>query len=502
MRAVLYLRLSSSDDASTSIVRQERDLRELADREGWEVLRVLVDDGISGRKTRANATEALRMLRDSEAEVLAVWKLDRWSRQGLAAVGDLVGTLDEVPGSIFVALRDGLRSDQPAWRITASVISEVARMEAENTAARVKSSVSHLRDTGRFAGGTVPFGFRTAPRAAGGRTLVPDPYEASIVRDVAEKILSGESQASIVDSLTAAGVPTTRSAYRVATLAGREPVDEETGSDLDRGSWSYAGLAAVWTGDSLLGRISKSKPSAVPVRSALRRWETVRGEDGQPLQAFEPILDVATVERLRAHLRDPKNPTSRRGPRRERRARLLSGVIYCAECDHRLWVSMRGGQLAYACSKRAGRCPGPGMKIENADRAVSEAFLAMIGDNPEFEEVEEITSPDTVSALADVEAGIRQATAALALDGADETALLRELRGLKERRTELQTLPSALTVKLVPTGRTIAEAWEASNDDQKRRLLEHALDHVALASTATKGHTGYHPERLTYHWRS
>src|SRR6476620_11374883 len=160
--ALLYLRLSQSDDASTSIARQEADLRVLADREGWDVAEVIVDDGLSGGYARANADRALAMLREGAADVLAVWKFDRWSRQGLGAVAALIDALDANPKALFVADRDGLRSSQPAWRIIASVLAEVARMERENTKARVTSSIAALRRGGRYAGRNVPYGYTPA----------------------------------------------------------------------------------------------------------------------------------------------------------------------------------------------------------------------------------------------------------------------------------------------------------------------------------------------------
>jgi hypothetical protein len=48
-RAVLYLRVSSTDQTAAS---QERELREIAERAGWEVLKVYRDHGISGAKGR------------------------------------------------------------------------------------------------------------------------------------------------------------------------------------------------------------------------------------------------------------------------------------------------------------------------------------------------------------------------------------------------------------------------------------------------------------------
>src|SRR4051794_28519933 len=100
-RAVLYLRLSETDDASTSISRQEADLRSRADREGWEVIEVLTDDGISGGKRREKADRGLAMLRDGRADVLLVWKLDRWSRQGITALADLLEVLEARPEARF-----------------------------------------------------------------------------------------------------------------------------------------------------------------------------------------------------------------------------------------------------------------------------------------------------------------------------------------------------------------------------------------------------------------
>jgi DNA invertase Pin-like site-specific DNA recombinase len=46
-RAVLYLRVSTLDQTTAN---QERELRQLADRAGWEVVQVYKDHGISGAK--------------------------------------------------------------------------------------------------------------------------------------------------------------------------------------------------------------------------------------------------------------------------------------------------------------------------------------------------------------------------------------------------------------------------------------------------------------------
>ena len=58
-RAVLYLRVSTIDQTTAN---QERELREVADRMGCEIVRVYKDHGISGAKSRDERPEFDRLL--------------------------------------------------------------------------------------------------------------------------------------------------------------------------------------------------------------------------------------------------------------------------------------------------------------------------------------------------------------------------------------------------------------------------------------------------------
>lgn len=483
-RAVLYVRLSSADDASTSIARQEEDLRLHAEREGWEIVRVLADDGISGRKARANAEECLRMLRDREADVLGVWKFDRWSRAGLAAVAALVDTLDATPGSQFLALRDGLHSEQPAWRIIASVLAEVARMEADNTADRVRSSIAKLRASRRFAGGVVPFGYRTAPAPDGGpgRILEPDPAEADVVREIASRLLGTDSVTSIAVDLNRRAIPTTRSKYRAARNAGK-PVD-----GLDLGRWKATSLRVLMTGEHLLGRqVHNGRP--------------LLDEDGVPLRVWDPILDLATVTRLRARLGDPKAGTG--APRRARAARLLSGLLYCSHCGRKCYVRTSGGRPIYGCSAGGygDDCPTPRIMAELVESFVSEQYLRVVGRFPELREVEAAAS-DHSEDLAEVEHALQETSAALTDDEADVPALLARMAALKARRAELRALPAVVESTVEPTGRTLREAWDAEDDVARRReLLSQSVEHVELSMRTDAG-LRFDPSRIRIIWTS
>lgn len=483
LRAVLYLRLSALVEDSTSIDRQEHTLRERAQLEGWEVVRVLADEGISGRKHRENADEALRMIRDGEADILAVWALDRFTRQGIGAVGRLVDALDAAPGARFVTLKDGLDSSSSTWRLIASVLSEIARTEAENASARIKSAIAYRKTvTNRFTGGgTIPFGYASVPAPEGvGRVLIANPTEAEIVREVADWILDrGLSLTAVVRELNAREIPTSKSPYRRALYRGTPD------AALSRGSWSVSTIRALWTSETLLGRVSLGT-------------SVVRDDDGVPLQVWEPILDLDTMERLRARL-----TSDEKKPARRRTARLLSGLAFCAYCDRKMYVTSSGGTPLYACpaSWNGGECKSPKVNALNLEGYVADYFLRSRGNDPEYAIETTVENPGVASELAEVEAALREASADLLADDADEAAVLRRVGALKVRRTELRSVSSKIVEQLAPTGRTLAEAWHADEDDEARRsVLLAGLDHVTIASGRRV--KGIDPERVGFVWAS
>ncbi|GAA1663667.1 hypothetical protein GCM10010977_02460 [Citricoccus zhacaiensis] len=495
-RAILYLRLSSITDDSTSIVRQEADLRSHAERQGWEIIDVLTDNGISGRKAREKASEAVRRIADNEADVLAVWKLDRFTRQGWDGLGELSRALDarERAGSpaLFVALQDGLTSAQSAFRLIAGVLSEVARTEADNASKRISSSIQYRRlVSNKFAGGSPPFGYRSAPAPDGvGRVLLVDPAEAPVVRDVAARLAEGvESMGSIMRDLDAHGVPTGRAKARRERQLGRD------WEGADRGKWTATAIRRIWTSDAVLGRQRHG-------------GDVVRGPDGLPLQVWPQLLDVATVEAVRRRFGTYNGVKVGTEPRR-RAARVLSGLVFCSDCGGKMYVfsSTEGRRAGYRCSAGGNYaivCRNPRISAADLERIVADEFLSVAGKWPEVEEVVASTVAATEAALAEVEVALREASAALTADGADVPALLSRLETLKGRRTELRSTPQTAEVEHRATGRTLAEAWAATECVAWRRtLLAVAMDSVEVSPTPPGGrYMTPNEDRVVIRWRS
>src|SRR3712207_2102845 len=460
-RAVLYCRISESDDVSTSIAGQETDLRERAERDGWSVVDVLKDDGISGGISRAKADRALDMLRTGEADILAVWKADRWSRQGLRAVADLDDVLEERPAARFVAHMDALDSRDASFDAIFGILAVMARIERKNTKVRVTASIARLRRDGRYAGGNLPYGYRSIKNPEGfGRVLVENETEAEIVREAAARVLTGESTYSVVRELNAREVPTRRGT-----------------------TWSVQALRQIITSDAIVGRVK-------------HRGQLLRGDDGMPLQVWPAVLDLETWHQIRTLL-GVGLPTAQRPPRRRKaRARLLSGIVTCALCGAPLYLRATGaGHAASGCSAKAnGRpCDGVSISADVLEEYVTAKFLDKLGDVEVVEQVIEEPSEDL--ALADVERAINETLAEMGEDDADMVQLGTRLGMLKQRRAELTTAPRERVIRLVPTGRTYAEAWADGDEEQRREMLAASIAVLSIRK-GTQGRRGLDPSRV------
>lgn len=481
-RAVLYTRISRSTDESVSLDRQARELREVAETEGWDVVRVLSDDGVSGRVEREQADEALNLLAQGDAEVLLVWEMSRWSRMGLTIVAKLVGVLRDRKDALFVAKREGLRSDQPAFGIMAAVIAEVAAMEAEATRDRIRSmrqSVLGATDPAdqRWLGGAVPLGYRVIERPGGaGKALVIDDQEAEALREVARRFLAGRTLAELTRYLQDAGVATAQSPLRRARLAGR-PTE-----GLDAGTWRITTVRKLLQSPTLLGRTTQGD-------------RVVTDAQGIPIERWAPVLDAGTWSAMQAKF-------STREPYQTRKAASwLSGFLYCGLCGSVLYANARKDRTvgSFRCSNRAipgQTCPGVSISRRLVEEYMEDWILRGIGDLPEYRTTERVEDAGSAEELASIGLDIADVQSALAEDGADYPALLRKLDGLKARRRSLVDSPGRLVRTVTPTGRLLRDAWEAGGVTERQALIEGMLDSVTVKKATGSADVGDRLEAL------
>jgi len=146
----IYTRVST--DAQNG-ENQERELRAVAARAGWEIVEVYSDHGISGAKSRKDRPALDRLLKDASRRsfyLIACWSVDRLGR----SLKDLVEFLQEVR-SLGIGLylhQQGLDNSTPAGAAMFQMLGVFAEFERALIRERVLAGLSRARAQGKVLG--------------------------------------------------------------------------------------------------------------------------------------------------------------------------------------------------------------------------------------------------------------------------------------------------------------------------------------------------------------
>lgn len=148
-RMVLYIRVSTEEQAQfgNGLAAQLAQLEREAEHQGWNVIELIRDEGVSGKDlARPGLKRALELIAEHKADGLAVAKLDRLSRSVIDA-GMLAEWFEDLDARL-VALDLNIDTKTPSGRMVFSVLSAVAQWERETIAARTRDGMAALRAKG------------------------------------------------------------------------------------------------------------------------------------------------------------------------------------------------------------------------------------------------------------------------------------------------------------------------------------------------------------------
>jgi DNA invertase Pin-like site-specific DNA recombinase len=149
-RAVLYLRVSTIEQTTAN---QERELRQVAERMGCEIVKVYKDHGISGAKGRDKRPAFDAMCRDAsrrQFDVVMAWSVDRLGR----SLQDLIAFLGELHalGVDLFLHQQGLDTTTPAGKAMFQMMGVFAEFERAMIQERVRAGLARAKDAGKQLG--------------------------------------------------------------------------------------------------------------------------------------------------------------------------------------------------------------------------------------------------------------------------------------------------------------------------------------------------------------
>ncbi len=366
---------------SKGIGRQEEDGRELAQRLGWTIAKVIPEDDTSAFKRRKiqlpDGTTALRTVRPgfrAALEGLASGEYDGLIADDLDRVArdprDLEDLIDVVEGqrprlpveSVTGSLRLATDADVTMARIMCAVGNKSSR----DTARRVSRKHEELAAEGKVGGG----GFRPYGYERDGMTVNQE--EAKVIKWMAARVLEGWSQNEICADLNARGVRPAKAA-----------------------TWNSRSVSSILRGPRITG---------------LRRF---RGEIIGDA-AWPAILDRETWHDVQAGL------DKRGGGARNDFVRWLTGALVCSLCDRPLcgWQGNRGPR--YWCATPRGGCGKIAIHAARAEAEVERQVLEFLGKPGVLARLRSLSSTETNEAAR--------------IELAADEAQLKELAGMWARR--------------------------------------------------------------------
>jgi DNA invertase Pin-like site-specific DNA recombinase len=139
-RAAIYVRVSTDKQ---TVENQLRELRQIAERRGWEVVEEYHDAGISGAKARKERPGLDRMLKDAQRrrfDVVMAWAIDRLGRSLI----DLLGTIQalEACGVDLYLDQQSLDTTTPAGKLMFQVTGAFAEFERSMIRQRVHAGLN------------------------------------------------------------------------------------------------------------------------------------------------------------------------------------------------------------------------------------------------------------------------------------------------------------------------------------------------------------------------
>jgi len=433
------------------------DCRAFAERQGWEVADVFEDVDISAFNTKAKRPAFLRMLdelRAGELDGIVVWKLDRLTRQQR----DLVRVMEacEVHKAFVASVTEPINTGDSIGQFVAELLVAQARMESANTSLRQRRKAKEQREQGAPPyNGKRCFGYDTRYT-----TVIEE--EAALIREAKDRILAGESLASVCNDWNA---------RQIKTTGGR--------------GWRI----------QFLRRLLIS-----PTLAAHRELEG-KLYPGK----WEPILSIEDHRRLNAFF------DARRKGTRPATVGLLIGCIRCGECGQRMYSSRRNDKVRrYVCRAMpgTGACGRTTIKAEPLEELVAEMLFLAVDDASLRARLESHTDQD--DGLIDVIRGDEEGLESLAKDFYLDRLLTRDefvaarsalTERLERNRAELaKRTGSGAVGRFMGHGEMLRTAWADSNLEWRRSIVAAVFERVEILP-GRAGRLPFDPRRVRAIWK-
>ncbi len=149
-RVALYLRVSTGEQTTEN---QRRELEQVAERSGWNVVEVYEDAGISGANGREKRPAFDKLMKDAnrwQFDMVAAWSVDRLGRS-LQHLVAFLGELHALKVDLYLH-QQGIDTTTPAGKAMFQMMGVFAEFERAMSRERINAGLARARAQGKRLG--------------------------------------------------------------------------------------------------------------------------------------------------------------------------------------------------------------------------------------------------------------------------------------------------------------------------------------------------------------
>jgi DNA invertase Pin-like site-specific DNA recombinase len=452
---VAYYRMSS-DDQTTSIDQQQKEVRRYAQQRGWVIVREYIDEGKSGSKHPEKRVAFHQMVADSgkgEFSAILVYSTSRFGRRNSLDAAPYKAILRD--NKVHLETTKGERID---WSTSMGRIHDCLMSEADNQySVNLGSSVvlgrlSALAD-GYWPHGAIPFGYdRQLVEGGSVQMVVPRVRNFRKPHSWKLKLVPNAAEAGIIRMMYKEFSERDISMHALCDLLATEVGPSGTG-------WPYNTLVSTLTNPVYCGDI------AFGMRRKGGKGEFKSAAPQIKRDACPAIVPRETWQIVQDKIKARKN--GRQVVRNGKRNYPLSGLLVCGHCGHRLTGCSDGPRTYYTCLSMQNR-PHLGCRswkvredkilpiiCRTVANAVDFEVIRAIEAKPKIGEKSEVSGlRDTVASL---KKRIARGTENLLMASPDIFGSMQ--KGLLKWRDELAKAENTLSLALAKVNRSKVEQW-------------------------------------------
>lgn len=432
MNVAIYARLSDDRGGqATGVDRQLEACRQYAKSQGWTIAAEFSDTDLSAfRKGVVRPGYEEMISRLDEFDAVLVWKLDRLVRRFLEFAR--VWPMFASQGTSLVSATEPIDTSSAVGRIIVLMLVGFAELESENISIRQRSKHAELRRLGRpSGGGRRPFGYNPDESI--------NEHEAEIIREVARRLIAGESTTGICVDLTRRGVKTS-----------------------EGGPFMPHRLKRIMLSPRLAGR---------------REGQVV--ENG----SIPAILPLETFEAVKAVLETRSVGYSKDTAGRKY---WLSGFLHCAICGRRLDTKSKKNRQSYDCESRMGGCGRVSISRTSVEGVVEAELLKLLERSPIHSFTAPVNNDLPVKIRAD-EAALAELTRVRFVERLISDEEYRGARSELVERIEANKKRMAPRTRIPEIKGKAREAWASADLHRRRAILGVVVDRILIHPAAHRG---------------